>query len=330
MNDSDKYTKRGVAFLEGDGVSKDYEQAYYWLNEACELGSDKAAELMRAMREKGLGAPFDGEISDDSYNVAIIANANEDQQRGPSDRSLNLKRCNVNPNKCVACGAEALEPSKAFAGAKHCSPNRGGCGTNEMIPIDEQGLDRGFALQPYSEVPLGQNRKTYSSLGILIHQIKYNSYADDLMKAEMISEIATRIAECGIVEQLTGGAPSHELLIVPAPSSKWRKTQPVELLARFIAEAGYRYENALTKRSAVESKSRPRGAELEPGDVRCIKNMQGASILLIDDTYGEGATLRACIRALKKSGAQKIYFLSICKNTYGGMKGGVANDDNIH
>ena len=329
MNDSDKYTKLGEAFLEGDGVSKDYEQAYYWLNEACKLESDKAAELMRAMRERGLGAPFDGEILDATCDVATNENENEEQERRLSDPPFDMKRVNVNPNRCVACGAEALEPSKVFAGAKHCSPNRGGCGTNSMIPIEEQNLNRGFALQPYSEVPFGQNSKTYSSLGMLIHQIKYGSYADDLMKAEMISEIATRIVECGIIEQLTGYTPSHEFTVVPAPSSKHRTVQPVELLAKFIAEAGYKYEKALTKKTAVESKYRPRGAELEPGDVRCTKNVQGASILLIDDTYGEGATLRACIRALKEKGAQKIYFLSICKNTYGGMKGG-ANDDDIH
>ena len=45
----DKYTKRGIAFLEGDGVSQDYEQAYYWLSKACELGSDDAETLLRDM-----------------------------------------------------------------------------------------------------------------------------------------------------------------------------------------------------------------------------------------------------------------------------------------
>lgn len=330
MSDIDKYTKRGIALLEGNGISRDYEQAYYWLNAACELGSAEAAERLRGMREGSLGVPFDGKATEESGGGFEGAGANTDLQESRNGEPIDVAQCSVNPDRCIACGAEALEPSSDFAGAKHCSPDKGGCGTNEIIPIVEEGLDRGFALQPYSESIPGRSGISRSSLGTLIHNIKYGAFADDVLMAEMVSEIASRIVQCGIVEQLTGCAPGHEFTIVPAPSSKHRKIQPVELLAKFLAEVGYDYENVLTKRTSIESKSRPRGTELEPGDVRCAKNVQGASILLVDDTYGEGATLRACIRALRASGAREVYFLSVCKNIYGGMKGGVADDDDIH
>lgn len=58
--------------------------------------------------------------------------------------------------------------------------------------------------------------------------------------------------------------------------------------------------------------------------------MRGKAVILIDDTYGEGATLRACIRALREKGAREIYFLSLCKNIFGGMKGDSIDDDDIH
>lgn len=330
MSKVDKYTKRGIAFLEGDGVSQDYEQAYFWLSKAYKLGSEDAETLMQGMREKSLGTPFDGEMIGNSGSDLGMTGVNY----GHAERQIglpgSLMRFRANPNRCVACGMEALSPSITFAGAKYCSPERGGCGTNEMIPIIEQGLHNGFALQPYRESIAGRRGSSYSSLGALIHTVKYDSRVDDDMRAEIISEIVSRILECGAIKQLTGWDPGIGLVIVPAPSSKRRKVQPVELLARLLAENGYGFDNVLAKRSSIESKSRPQGTELAPGDVRCTKSVQGASILLVDDTYGEGATLRACIRALRESGAREIYFLSICKNIYGGMKGGPADDNDIH
>jgi hypothetical protein len=323
------YTKRGIAFLNGDGINKDYEQAYYWLSKACAFGSYGAEALLQSMRERSLGTPFDGEAPDVSPISLDHGNASVGQAVSQSKRLDGMRVHQPNPNKCIACGTEALEPSLTFAGARHCSPQRGGCGTNEMIPIVEQGVDRGCALQPYRESIDGRG-SSYSSLGALIHMVKYDARIDDSMRAEIISEIVDRILECGIIKQLTGWNPAIGLVVVPAPSSKRRQVQPVELFARRLSENGYGFDNVLVKRSNTESKSRPRGTELAPGDVRCTKNVRGATILLVDDTYGEGATLRACIRALRDSGARTIYFLSVCKNIYGGMKGSSTDDNDIH
>ena len=185
MSKVDKYTERGIAFLEGDGVAKDYEQAFYWLSAAYELGSSKAETILCDMRAKSLGAPFDGDVPEtaslddgpDACGVTTgtqtvaVSNVRADESRP------------ANPNRCIACGEEALVPSEAFAGAKHCSPSRGGCGTNVMIPIVEDGLARGVALQPYREPIPGRQENTYSSLGSLIHMIKYDTRVDDALKA---------------------------------------------------------------------------------------------------------------------------------------------------
>lgn len=332
MSKVDKYTERGIAFLEGDGVAKDYEQAFYWLSVAYELGSSKAETILCGMRAKSLGAPFDGDVSEtaslddgpDACGVTTgtqtvaVSNVRADESRP------------ANPNRCIACGEEALVPSEAFAGAKHCSPSRGGCGTNVMIPIVEDGLARGVALQPYRE-PIPERRENmYSSLGSLIHMVKYDTRVDDALKAEMVREIVRRIGECGVIEQLVDKRVIRNLVVVPAPSSKRRKLQPVSLLAELVSEGRFGYEEALKKRSRTESKSRPKGTELAPNDVSCNESVRGKTVLLLDDTYGEGATLRACIRALKDKGAQEIYFLSLCKNIYGGVKGSSADDDDIY
>lgn len=329
MNKIDEYTVRGLAFLEGDGAAKDYEQAFYWLNAAYKLGSDKAEEALLYMREMSLGTPFDGEAS--GICGASTINRNADSDSDSTQSAVNSIGCRpTNPNRCIACGMEALVPSTAFAGASFCSPDIGGCGTNSMIPIVENGLDRGVALQPYREKAVGRQGSVYSSLGALVHMVKYDDRVDDDLRVGIIGDIVDRIVECGAIGQLTGWIASRNLTLVPAPSSKRRKVQPVHLLAQLISENGYEFENALTKKSSIESKSRPRGTELNPDDIRCNIDMHGKAVILIDDTYGEGATLRACIRALREKGAREIYFLSLCKNIFGGMKGDSIDDDDIH
>ena len=329
MRKIDEYTERGLAFLEGDGAAKDYEQAFYWLNTAHELGSRKAEEALLCMRKMSLGTPFDGEIPEIG-GISTIG-LNVDSTSGSIRSAVNNIGCRpANPNRCIACGMETLVPSTAIAGARFCSPDIGGCGTNSMIPIAENGLDRGVALQPYREKASRYRGNVYSSLGALVHIVKYDDRVDDDLRASIIGDIASRIVECEAIGQLTGWTASRNLTLVPAPSSRHRKVQPVHLLARLIAENGYELNDALTKKSNIESKSRPRGTELNPDDIRCSMDMHGKTVILIDDTYGEGATLRACIRALKEKNARKIYFLSLCKNTFGGMKGGSTDDDDIH
>lgn len=329
MDKVDEYAERGFAFLEGNGIAKDYEQAFYWLNAAHELGSVKVEEALLYMREMSMGTPFDGEVPD-VCDVSVIGR-NVDSGLESSRPVANIAGYRpTNPNRCIACGMEALVPSAVFVGASFCSPDVGGCGTNSMIPIVENGLDRGVALQPYREKAVGHRGNVYSSLGALVHMVKYDDRVDDDLRVDIIRDIVGRIVECGVIEQLTRWTACYNLTLVPAPSSKRREVQPVHLLAQLISENRYQFENVLTKRSNIESKSRPRGAELSPDDIRCNINMRGKAVILIDDTYGEGATLRACIRALREKGAREIYYLSLCKNIFGGMKGGTADGDDIH
>lgn len=335
MDKVDICIEKGIAFLKGDAAAKDYEQAFYWLDKARDLGSKKAESIIRDMRKRSLGVPF----SDDVPETVGGTNTNEppgtDQQtERPAGGFVGIEGDEAddrlaNPNRCIACGMEALSPSTSIIGARHCAAELGGCGATSMIPIIENGLDRGLALQPYRESSHSRDRSVYSSLGALIHMAKYDNRVDDSMRADIISEIANRIDECAVIEQLIG-CDKRNLTVVPAPSSKRRKLQPVTLLAQLISEYGYEYDSALTKKSRIESKSRPRGTELALDDVKCSGDVNGKAVLLVDDTYGEGATLRACIRALKKAGAEEVYFLSICKNTFGGMKGSATDDDDIY
>ena len=334
MGGPDERVARGVAFLEGDGVAKDYEQAYYWLSSASELGSDLAESLVRDMRRMSLGTPYGADGADwepgaDDKGWSPQSGAPASKASACTPDAAAWEPRPANPDRCIACGTEALIPSASVAGALSCSPGCGGCGATSMIPIFECGLDRGLALQPYSERAPDGRGNVRSSLGALVHMVKYDSRVDDSLRAAMLKEVVGRIRECGVVERLVGDE-RRDLVVVPAPSSKRRRLQPVSELARLMADGRFGFEEALAKRSSVESKNRPRGTELEPGDVRCLRDVRGKAVLLVDDTYGEGATLRACVRALREGGAREVYFLSLCKNMFGGMKVGAADDDDIH
>lgn len=338
MNEVSEYVKRGMAFLKSKGPSNDYEQAFYWLDKARELGSKEADQVIQDMRMKNLGTPFSRDIPEPSRRSSDGGSSDEsemvDQTSTPKNTRIDIeagirKNFEVSRDKCIACGAEALIPNANVAGAKRCSPDKKGCGASVMLPIIEKGLDNGIALQAYSESVSSGRERVYSSLGALVHMVKYDARVDDALRVKIISEIVNRINECSIVEQVVDGSPQN-ITIVPAPSSKKRKVQPVTLLAQLISKSGYEFIDALTKKSSIESKNRQSGTELDLDDVTCRDDISGKAVLLIDDTYGEGATLRACIRALRGKGAREVYFLSLCKNIFGGMKGSASDDDDIH
>lgn len=332
MDNVDELIERGITFLEGRTGTKDYEQAYYYLNEAQKLGSKAADELLTAMRENSLGVRFEGDgyaTSNDDNGLDDDHLVSIEMEFAPQSETANEPLLG-NPNRCIACGMETLMPSTVIHGAKYCIPQKGGCGSNILLPIEECGLKRGVALQPYTEKRIGGMGSAHSTFGSFIHTLKYGMDIDDSLKENILKEIAKRIIECDVISTLTGGSTSTDITIVPAPSSKKRKLQPVYKLAQLISAYGYHYSQALTKRSNVESKNRPSGTELAPGDVTCNGSVNGKIVLLIDDTYGEGATLRACLRALKEKNAHEVYFLSLCKNLYGGVKGSSPNDNDIH
>ena len=338
MNEASEKIERGMAFLKSKGLSNDYEQAFYWLDKARELGSKEAEQVIQDMRMRNLGTPFSGDIPEPSRRSSDGKSSDEfeivNQTSTPENARIDIeagigKNFEVSRDKCVACGAEALIPNTNVTGAKYCSPSKKGCGASVMLPIIEKGLDNGIALQAYSESVSSGRERVYSSLGALVHMIKYDARIDDALRVKIISEIVNRINECGIVEQVIDDS-LQNITIVPAPSSKKRKVQPVTLLAQLISKSGYEFIDALTKKSSIESKNRQSGTELDLDDVTCSDDISGKTVLLIDDTYGEGATLRACIHALRGKGARKVYFLSLCKNIFGGMKGSTSDDDDIH
>ena len=213
--------------------------------------------------------------------------------------------------RCPECGAVAVTKS-LWSDDDYCFPKKGGCGAEfPDLTIAADGLTKGLALDPY------HSGSSHSFFGELVSQMKYYSLSD-AQKLLLVDQAVTEIQKRAAVKNLVNGATN--LLVVPAPSSKNRTLQHVYEIAKRVAGSEYRYCEALVKTTSTESKTMKHGGTYSGGDFRCDYSLEGYSVLMIDDTYGEGATLKACIEVLRESGADVIYFLSLCKNTRGGIK----------
>ena len=305
---SKQWLNLGMGFLEGEGGVSDYEQAAFCLKHASRK-NHKAQALLSQMKTNCRGVASDGFAVDDSWVSA--GGICQEYSRASDAAIADIRRC---PN----CGACILPKRGSAPEGFICPEPKGGCGEEAYLSIEEEGLTRGFAIHPYRK---RRAPATYSYFGRCVHDVKYNNSLNRDMKLRLIEEAALRIRECGVVERLVDKDDLESLIVVPAPSSVNRDLQLVHTIAGMIAQDGFVYGEPLEKRTAVESKNREPGSELAEGEIRCKDTLTSRTILLVDDTYGEGATLRACIKALKSAGVEKIYFLALCKNIFGGMKG---------
>jgi hypothetical protein len=289
---ADAQNNLGILYENGMGISKDIQRAMTWYKKAAEQGHEDARANLMALIPPTPSKP----------ESKVFA-------RPESGRRIT----DVCDAKCPKCGADALEKS-LFSEDYYCFPSRGGCGAVfPNLTITASGLTRGRAIEPY----YGNSER--STFGNVVNKLKYWSISAD-EKIEMIDWVVKSIKERGIIEDLVGSVPNKALLVVPVPSSKKRDIQHVYEIAKRIAAPDYQYAEALRKNTAVESKTLNRGIDYSDSDFTCVGSVKGWTVLIIDDTYGEGATLRAIIREMKKNGVEKIYFLSLCKNTRGGIK----------
>lgn len=296
--------KLATEYISGDSKPQDYEQAVFFLSQIA-VDSQDAAGLLEALSDRGLGieraAPSSSGIS-----FGYVPDFNK-----VDNRSRNFE---PDTNRCINCGV--VGAFKAHdTNALICDISSGGCGAIQNIVISETGLYAGIAIEPYTS-ELGVR----SYMGSQINTLKYDLSIDSDDVSSIIGEIADRIRECAILDRFIPITIQNDLVIVPAPSSKRRKVQPVYELARAIAGDRFTYSHALMKHTQTESKSRPSGSELNEGEITCKSGFSANNVLLFDDIYGEGATSRACIRALQRNGIKNIYLLTLCKNTFGGIK----------
>ena len=164
----------------------------------------------------------------------------------------------------------------------------------------------------------GQFKNKYSELGQIIYNLKYSGLSDGL-KMRLIEDKLVPI----IINKTKGlSLWDRNITIVPMPFSKVRTLQPVYAIAKNLATKKDKAfsEDILYKNSHTEAKY----GEDEFDDGVFTENYHGrpTSILIIDDTYGKGRSLRASVKALKQNPKIKnVYYMGIVKNRKGGLTG---------
>ncbi len=114
-------------------------------------------------------------------------------------------------------------------------------------------------------------------------------------------------------------------LIIPVPLSKKRLLErgfnQAAVLAEILAkQTGIKLDkqslirkiHTPMHRAAMDNKAREMSVK-NAFEVKRANLVKGAKILLIDDVFTSGATVSACAKTLKKSGAEKVYVFTPAK-----------------
>jgi len=156
----------------------------------------------------------------------------------------------------------------------------------------------------------GQNRwnNTRSEMGELVYQLKYKN-----------DKLATK----NIVSLLLKGYTGLEAvdIIIPVPPSKQRSFQPVyeicqELGASINVPVLYDLLSKVTgtkELKGVESLDERYKLLQSSMSIQSRHNLKGKSVLLIDDLYRSGATLRATTELLHSIEIRNVYVLTMTK-----------------
>lgn len=165
--------------------------------------------------------------------------------------------------------------------------------SSNYLGVDQHGHDRWDNVR--------------SEMGELVYQLKYNN---DVSKVS------------GIVALLADKFKGLESLdfIIPAPASKARSVQPVNEIAKALAERfGVEYIEALSKLTTEELKSvddpekrieiLKESMLLKPG-----VGLSGKNVLIVDDLFRSGATLQVATEILYRDAkCHNVYVLTMTK-----------------
>lgn len=182
----------------------------------------------------------------------------------------------------------------------------------EPVPLSGN-FDLGFALGEYSIKESAKRKKT--KVGDLLHKFKYeqNRHA-----GVILADLASDLISSQIVLK------SSDLMLTIPPSFRSRSFDPVSFIAERIEErTKIRWERDVFLRTRL---TKPQKSiwdkELKQWNVfntfRIAKPLQleGKTILLIDDIFDSGATLNEISAILREVAAHRVYVLVLARTQF--------------
>ena len=169
------------------------------------------------------------------------------------------------------------------------------CSDCRMI---EHHFDRAFSAVEYRD-------------GVKSALIRYKFFGQKKGFDTLIALILTKVWKIGSVD-----------LILPVPLHKEKMVQrgfnQSEEIARFVAkELGVRLNTSSllrvknTKSQSTLLRQERLNNTKTAFESFCSSQIEGKTLLLVDDIYTTGSTVSECARVLKKAGAEKVYVLTI-------------------
>ncbi len=190
--------------------------------------------------------------------------------------------------------------------------------TAKTLKIDDF---RGYAIMQYKKDPSGINESCYSKIGWNIHQLKY--HFDDIDADSAINELFNLVEyNINLILSYEG---INDFYLIPAPSFTTDFTKKVPyLFTDFFNSNSPQAELSwyhVFKTQDLRAKVMNRGEEFPSGVFISNTFSDEKPIVIIDDLYGEGATARAVVSAIRNEGNKnKIIFISLTYNGFGGIK----------
>ena len=140
-----------------------------------------------------------------------------------------------------------------------------------------------------------------TKLGENIYRLKYK---DDIKTTNYILEEIEKNIHINNINNIN--------CIVSAPFTEERKIQPVVHISKKLSEKlNLEYKNVLIKNSNIKAKDVKDSKNFIKG-IECIADNLSGNILLIDDLYGTGNTIKECIDQLKNKNKNIKMIYTIC------------------
>jgi len=185
---------------------------------------------------------------------------------------------------------------------------------NGLAPSGPQRLlgpwEQGWALDLHSYFL--KETQQLTEMGRLVHKYKYHGRID------LADRLADRIL--ALMEQ----HPELKAIdgIVPVPPSTERLYDPVNLLGQVLARrlgvpllSGALRKTRTTDRQK-DMRTRAQKRANVAGAFAVQSNVRGKSLLVLDDLYDSGETLREITRVLKRAGARSVKVLTLTRTRY--------------
>ena len=216
----------------------------------------------------------------------------------------------ITNDKCNKINATEVKRRLRSGDVHYLDPSIGGA--------SQAKFNYAFSFDLYtSESRLSGNgfENDYTVLGQLVHDIKYKWHLDKSQKKNKVEAVFDIIKD-KLDDMIIFDNPS--LCIAPVPSS----SDFPKSIAKLVADTkGLAFRDIFTKSpNAPQSKKLDSDTDFDDESFCMEKMPHKADLLIIDDTYGTGKTLRALLRlAEQDDNVGRVYFLSIVKNRAGGL-----------